>query len=52
VVGVEVRDQELLELDQPDRAHQLALGPLAAVNEQAVAAAPHERGRQAAARAR
>ncbi len=52
VVGVEVRDQDLLELDQADRAHQLALGALAAVHEQSVAAAPHERGGQAAARAR
>ena len=49
MVGVEVGDEDLLELDQPDRAHQLALRPLAAVEQQAVAAAAHERGRQAAA---
>src|SRR5262249_6313242 len=43
VVAVEMADEDLLEVGQPDRrAHQLALRPLAAVEEQAVAAAPHE----------
>ena len=45
VVGVEVGEEDLLELDQPDRAHELALGALAAVEQQPVAAAPHERAR-------
>ena len=52
VVRVEVRDEQLLELDQPDRAHQLPLRALAAVDQQAIAAAPNERGGQPAPRAR
>ena len=50
VVGVEVADEDLLELEQADRAQELALGALAAVEQQPVAAAPDERGGQAAAR--
>ena len=49
VVGVEVGDEDLLQLDQADRADELALGALAAVEQQPVAAAPHQRGGQAAA---
>ena len=42
VVGVEVGDEDLLEVDEPDRgAQELALRSLAAVEEQAVAAAPY-----------
>ena len=48
MVGVEVGQEDLLQLDQPDRADELALGALAAVEQQPVAAAPHERGGQAA----
>ena len=44
---MEVREEDLLELDQADRAHELALRALAAVEEQPVAAAPDERGRAA-----
>ena len=51
VIRMEVGDQQLLELDEADRAHQLALGSLATVHEQAVATAAHERGGQAAPRA-
>jgi hypothetical protein len=48
-----VGDEELLELDQADRRpHELPLRALAAVEQQPVAAAPHERGGQAAPRAR
>jgi hypothetical protein len=39
-----VGDEDLLELDQPDRLQQLTLGALAAVEQQAIAAAPDERG--------
>ena len=38
VVEVEVGDEDRVELGQPDRAQQLLLGPLAAVEEQPVAA--------------
>jgi hypothetical protein len=51
VVGVEVGDEQLLELDQADRAHELPLRALAAVEQQPVAAAPHEGGGQPAPRA-
>ena len=52
VVAVEVGDEELLELDESDGAHELTLGPLATVDEQAIPAAPNERGGQAAVGAR
>jgi len=49
VVGVEVGEEDLLELDQPDGgAQHLALRALTAVEEELVAAAPHqERARRA-----
>ena len=50
MVGVEVGDEHLVDLEQPDRAHQLALGALAAVEQQLLAAAAQQRGGQAAAR--
>jgi hypothetical protein len=49
VVCVEVRQEDLLQVDQPDRLEELALRPLAAVEEQAVAAAADQRGGQRAA---
>jgi hypothetical protein len=52
VVGVEVGDEKLLELDQTDRPHELSLGALPAIEQQAIAAAPHERGGEATPRAR
>ncbi len=52
VVGVEVGEVDLVDLDQPDRADELALGALAAVEQQPLAAAPHERGGQPAPRGR
>ena len=53
VVGVVVREEDLLELDEPDVApEQLALGSLGAVEEEAVAAATHERRRERALRRR
>ena len=46
---MEVGDEDLLEVDEPDRrAQQLALRALAAVEEQPVAAAAHEQRRRAA----
>jgi hypothetical protein len=51
MVGVEVRDEELLELHEPDRPHQLPLRALAAVEQEPIATAPHERGGQPALRA-
>ena len=49
VIGVEMREEDLLEVGQPDvRALQLPLRPLGAVEEQPLAAAAHEqRGRRA-----
>ena len=53
VIGVEVGQEDLVQVDEPDvGAQQLALRPLAAVEQQAVAAAPHERRRGRAARRR
>jgi hypothetical protein len=46
VVGMEMRDEELFELDEPDRLHELPLRALATVEQQPITAAPHERGRQ------
>ena len=43
VVGVEVGDEDGVELGQPDRAQQLALGAFAAVEQQAVPPALDER---------
>ena len=43
VVGVEVREEDLAQIDEADRrAQELALRALAAVEEQPLAAAPHE----------
>ncbi len=50
VVGVEVGDVDLVDLEQADRAHELALGALAAVEQQLLAAAAEQGGGQAAAR--
>ena len=48
VVEVVVRDEDRIELGQPDRAQQLLLGPLAAVEQQPVAAgAQQQRGQPA-----
>ncbi len=44
VVGVEVRDEDVVEVDEADvRAEQLPLRPLAAVEEQPLSPAAHER---------
>ena len=43
VVGVEVRQEDVLEVDEPDRrAQELALGSLAAVEQQPVASPAEE----------
>src|SRR5207253_6636587 len=45
VIGVEVREEDLVQVDEPNgRLQQLALGTLAAVEEQPLAAAPDEQG--------
>ena len=44
MVGMEVGQIDLVDLDQPDRTDELALGALAAVEQQPLTAAPHERG--------
>ena len=50
MVRVEVRQEDVLEIDEPGRrAEQLPLRPLATVDEEAIAAAPHE-GRRCAPR--
>ncbi len=48
VVGVEVGQEHLGQLGQPHRRHELALGPLAAVEQDAVAAPADEHRRQPA----
>ncbi len=50
MVGVQMREQNRVDLWQPDRAHQLALGALATVDEQSVTTGAQERGGEAAAR--
>ena len=52
MVGVEVRDEDRVEIAQADRPQQLALRTFAAVEQQALAAAPQEQRRQPAARGR
>ncbi len=52
VVGVEVREVDGVEIEQPDRAQELALRAFAAVEQQLLAASAHEQRGQAAARAR
>ncbi len=47
VVGVEVGEEHLVEVGQPDRADELALGALAAVEQDPLAAAAHEQRRAA-----
>ena len=48
MVGVVVREEDGLHVGEADRAQQLALGSLAAIEEQAVATAAQQRGGQAA----
>jgi hypothetical protein len=53
VVGVQMREEDLLEVRQPDdRALQLPLRPLRAVEQQLLAAAAHEEGCRRALRGR
>ena len=49
VVEVEVRDEDRVHVGQPDRAQQLLLGPLAAVEQDPVAAGAQQQRRQPAA---
>ena len=42
---MQVGDEDLVDLDQPGRALHLPLGPLPAVEQQPVAAAPNEHAR-------
>ena len=46
VVGVEMGDEDLVQVEQADRADELALGALAAVEQDPVPPAPHEQGGQ------
>src|SRR4051794_30166945 len=52
MVGVQMRDEDVRELGQADRADELALRALAAVEEDPVAAAAHEQRGEPAARRR
>ena len=52
MIGVEMRDENALHVDQADRAKQLALCPFAAIEQQAIASAAHQQGRQASPGAR
>jgi hypothetical protein len=53
VVGVEVRDEDLAQLDQPDsRAQHLPLRAFAAVEQQPLSPAPQQQGRGRALRGR
>ena len=53
VIGVEVRQEDMLEVDEPDiRAEELPLCPLAAVDKQAIPATPDERRRRPTGRSR
>jgi hypothetical protein len=49
VVGVEVRDEHVVEVHEADRADHLALGALSAIDEKPLSATPDERGGKAAA---
>ncbi len=49
VIGVQVRDEDLIQVGETDRAQQLALSSLTAVHEDAIAAPAHEQRGQAAA---
>jgi hypothetical protein len=52
VVGVQVGEKDVGQVGEPDGAHELALRALAAVDEDALAAAPHEQRRKPAPRRR
>jgi hypothetical protein len=53
VIGMEMRQEDVLEVDEPDvRAEELPLRPLAAVDEKAIPAAPDERRRRPTRRSR
>ena len=53
MIGVVVGEEDLLEIDEADvAAQQLPLRPLGAVEEEPVAAAPHERRAERALRRR
>jgi hypothetical protein len=52
VVEVEVRDEDGADIGQPDRPQQLLLGPLAAVEEDALATGTQQQRREAPARGR
>ena len=51
VIGMEVREKDAIQIRQPNRAHQLALRPLATVEQQTLGAAAHQDRGQPAARA-
>ena len=47
MIGVEMRQEDMLEIDQPDIGSQeLPLCPFAAVDEKAIPATPYERRRR------
>ncbi len=47
MIGVEMRQEDVLEVDEPDiGSEELALCPFAAVDEQAIPATPDERRRR------
>ena len=52
MIGVVVGQEDGVHVGQPDRAQQLALRPLGAVEEQPLAAAPDEQSRRRALRRR
>jgi len=52
VVGVEMRDEHAVHVDQSHRAQQLTLGAFTAVEQEPVAAATHEDGGQSPAGSR
>ena len=52
VVGMEVGDEHAVQVQEPDRAQELALSAFAAVEQQPVAAAPDQHRGQPATRAR
>ena len=49
VIGVVVGEEDRIQIDQPDRADELALGPLATVEEECVAVEPRDDRRQVSA---
>jgi hypothetical protein len=42
MIGMEVGEKDVVEIEQAHRAQQLALGAFAAVEEQSIATAPNE----------